>query len=155
MDQWVEFCLFVLSECIGVGWSRLSGPQNILHFLHGEVWTRKLHFLQHCSINTVTAYTVIHCFVHRQRNQWERTTASSVTPVWRSRTITPSGPTAASVRQIVESNKCSENTITCGTVEYVKLLSSLRAHTSTEVEQSSKCVILVHRVTAFHLHQNK
>lgn len=27
---------FVSSECVGVGWSRLLQPQNLLHFVHGE-----------------------------------------------------------------------------------------------------------------------
>lgn len=73
--------------------------------------------------HTATTNSIIPCYVRRQRNQWERTTASPVTPAWRSRTTTPPGSTAASVRQIIARNKPKN---TRGAVELIKLLSSLR-----------------------------
>jgi len=46
--------VLLLSECVGVGWSRLSGPQDILHFLHGEFpRAQNRHFSETpCSMNT-------------------------------------------------------------------------------------------------------
>lgn len=51
MHIWAQFGLLVLSECVGVSWSRVPGPQNILHFLHGKLQAQNLHALQRISIN--------------------------------------------------------------------------------------------------------
>lgn len=69
--EWARFvCLFALSERVDVGWSRLPGPQNILHVLHGERQTQTLHVLQPCSFNIYTClYTF--SFLDKETNENE------------------------------------------------------------------------------------